>query len=153
MVTTHIKSNIPFNIQQVFEHISQFENMVEYNSSVKSAKKIDSNEKTNSASENSSLPSYEIEVDLGIKKFTGIYQVTEFIPHEKIVASCKVNDMEFEDTYLFSKTEQGTYFEIIDRTKLKGFLSMSEFLLKPIMDVQMNGNLKTLQKILEERYS
>lgn len=118
--------------------------MVAYNSSVRSSIPI---------TREGELPSYEIEVDLGIKKFKGIYQVTEFIENEKIVAFCKSNDMEFEDSYIFTEVAGGTKFEIIDRTRLKGLLAMSEFLLKPIMEVQMNKNLKTLLAILDEKYS
>ena len=140
MVKTVIHANIPLPVSQVFQHVSQLENMVEYNGSILSSEVKSGQE--------GGLPVYLIDVDIGIKKFKGEYKVSEFIPNEKIVASCTLSDMKFTDTYIFREENGGTYFEITDVTELKGLLSLSEFLLGPIMKTQMNGNLKSLLKIL-----
>ncbi|MCC5814068.1 MAG: hypothetical protein JJT78_04875 [Leptospira sp.] len=143
MVETKIQADIPLPVETVFGHVSKLENMVDYNSSVKSCELVSSSEE--------GLPIYKIDIDIGIKRFSCDYQVTEFIPNKKIVALARANDIEFEDTYIFEESDMGTHFEIIDRTKLKGFFAMSEFLLAPIMNHQMNHNLKTLLSILKKK--
>jgi hypothetical protein len=143
LVETKIQADIPLPVETVFGHVSKLENMIEYNSSVKTCELISTSE--------DGLSVYKIDIDIGIKKFSCNYQITEFIPNKKIVALAKANDIEFEDTYIFEESDMGTHFEIIDRTKLKGFFAMSEFLLAPIMNHQMNSNLKTLLAIFKKK--
>lgn len=141
MVTTQVTARISLPVASVFNHIVNFENMVEYNSSVQSSTLVQEG--------TSKFPSFKIKVDMGIKKIEGIYTIQEIIPNQKIVASCETSDLSFEDTYIFREENNKTYFEITDRTKLKGLLALSEILLGPIMKMQMNSNLDTLVKILE----
>ncbi len=145
MIKTIVSSHIPYKVDLVFQHISHLENMVEYNSSVLKSELI-----KNTAS---IFPIYKIEVDMGIKRFTGEYKILEFENNHKIVASCETKDLKFEDTYIFEPVDKGTQLSITDHLELKGFLALSEFLLTPIMKIQMNSNLQTLIKILDSTYS
>jgi len=145
MVATQVKATISLPIQTVFNHVINFENMIDYNSSVQSSIRI-----KDSSNE---LPSFAIKVDMGIKKIEGKYTIQEIIPNQKIIASCETSDLKFEDCYIFREENGKTYFEITDRTQLKGLLSLSEILLGPIMKMQMNSNLQSLLKILETSHS
>ncbi len=144
MIKTIVSTFVPHEVDIVFQHISDFKNMVEYNSSVLKSEII---------SASSILPCYKIEVDMGIKKFTGEYKVLEIIKNNKIIASCETKDLKFEDTYLFESKENGTQLTIKDNIELKGILALSEILLTPIMKFQMNSNLHTFIKILDSTYS
>lgn len=144
MVQTTIHAYIPLPLEIVYNHVSSLENMEEYNSSVLKSSLLEKS--------NNGLPIYSIYVDMGIRKFTGEYIVTERIPNHKIVAYCEQKDLKFTDTYTFKEVDNKTYMEITDVTELRGLLAMSEFLLGPIMKTQMNSNLNRLIGILKERY-
>ncbi|WCL49330.1 hypothetical protein [Leptospira sp. GIMC2001] len=141
MVTTTVSAIFKIPLPELFQKLTNFENMVEYNSSVKSSRLVSSS---------SELPRYAIDIDMGIKRFQSEYIITEFIENQKIIAYCETNDLRFEDTYIFEEKENGTYFEITDRTSLKGLLSLSEIILRPIMKNQMEANLRKLIEIIEK---
>lgn len=145
MLTTKVDAIIDLPVQTVFEHVMNFENMVDYNSSVQSS--------IRSEESSGKFPTFKIKVDMGIKKIEGNYTIQEIVPNQKITASCETSDLKFEDTYIFREKQGRTYFEITDKTQLKGLLSLSEILLGPIMRTQMNSNLKSLLKIMETKYS
>jgi len=145
LVETIVRAQIPLPVPVVFSHISMLENMNEYNSSVRKSARV--------GRTSDGFPIYTIDIDLGFRAFQGEYIVREWIVNQKIVASCKQKDFQFTDTYTFRPEGKGTFLEIADQTELKGLLSMSEFLLGPIMKSHMHQNLNTLLKILERKYS
>jgi hypothetical protein len=139
MFTTIVEGRIPIPIEKVFSYISNLETMVDYNSSVKESIWIE-----NSDSRRVS----KITISLSILNFSGDYIVSEYQKNRKLVASCQVSTLEFEDTYLFSELDGGTLLRIEDRMKLKGLLSFSEGILAPIMKKEMEANLQKLTQNL-----
>lgn len=135
MFTTIVEGKIPIPVEQVFSYVSNLETMVEYNSSVKESVWIE-----NSDSRRVS----KISISLSILNFSGEYKVVEYQKNSRIVASCQVSTLEFEDTYIFTEVEGETLLRIEDRMKLKGILSFSEGIVAPIMKNEMNANLKKL---------
>lgn len=139
MLKTLVEATINRSITDVFEFVADLETMVKYNSSIKA-----------STWEGTERKSCKILVNLSIININGIYRIEEFIPGKKIVASCTTDSLEFTDTYEFRDLDGKTHLSIEDKMTLKGLLSLSEGIVKPILQKEMLGNLKTLQNLLEK---
>ena len=140
MIITIVESEIQSSLNKVYSYISNLESMVNYNYSVKDAKWV-SQDKNNLIC--------KITISLSILNFTEEYKVIESIENKKIVARCESSTIEFEDSYFFSESTKGTILRIEDKMKLKGILSFSEGILKPILKNDMERNLLKLKSILE----
>ncbi len=140
MIVTIVEAEIKSPLEKVFKYLANLESMVEYNYSVKEAKWV-SQEKNNLIC--------NITISLSILNFTEKYRVVELIENKKMIAKCESSSLEFEDSYLFSETSDGTLLRIEDKMKLKGLLSFSEGILKPILKSDMERNLQKLKSILE----
>ena len=135
MVLTRVESELPISLDRLFNYVSNLETMVEYNSSVKKAVWKENTRSSKICS---------ITIVLSFLNFSGDYIVTEIIQNQKIVARCNTGTLDFEDTYYFSGDDSKSKIIIEDRMNLKGLLSLSEGILKPIMKTEMEANLKTL---------
>ena len=140
MIITIVESEIQSSLSKVYNYVSNLETMVDYNYSVKDAKWI-SQDKNNLIC--------KITISLSILNFTEEYKVIEEVENKKIVAKCESSTIEFEDSYFFSESPNGTVLRIEDKMKLKGILSFSEGILKPILKSDMERNLQKLKSILE----
>ncbi len=140
MIVTIVEAEIKSPLETVFKYLANLESMVEYNYSVKEAKWV-SQDKNNLIC--------NITISLSILNFTEKYRVVELIENKKMIAKCESSSLEFEDSYLFSETSNGTLLRIEDKMKLKGLLSFSEGILKPILKSDMERNLQKLKSILE----
>ncbi len=140
MVITQVESEIHQPVSIVFEYVRNFENMPNYNSSVLFAKWLDI-----------SFTTCHVKIGLSILQFEGEYKIVELVQDKKIVANCKTNLIEFEDVYEFENLENATKLIITDSTQLKGFLALSESILRPNMKREMEANMRTLKKNLEKR--
>jgi hypothetical protein len=140
MIITIVESEIYSPISKVYDYVSNLESMVDYNYSVKNAKWV-SQDKNNLIC--------KITISLSILNFTEDYKVTELIENKKIVAKCDFSTLEFEDSYFFSESSKGTILRIEDKMKLKGLLSFSEGILRPVLKSDMERNLQKLKSILE----
>ena len=140
MLLTIVETEIRAPISNIFNYVSNLESMVNYNYSVKDAKWV-SQDKNNLIC--------KITISLSILNFTENYKVTELIENKKIIAKCESSNLEFEDSYIFSESPNGTILRIEDKMKLKGLLSFSEWILKPILKNDMERNLMKLKTILE----
>lgn len=140
MIVTIVEAEIKSPLETVFKYLANLESMVEYNYSVKEAKWV-SQDKNNLIC--------NITISLSILNFSEKYRVVELIENKKMIAKCESSSLEFEDSYLFSETSNGTLLRIEDKMKLKGLLSFSEGILKPILKSDMERNLKKLKSILE----
>jgi len=140
MLLTIVETEIRAPISNIFNYVSNLESMVNYNYSVKDAKWV-SQDKNNLIC--------KITISLSILNFTENYKVTELIENKKIIAKCESSNLEFEDSYIFSESPNGTILRIEDKMKLKGLLSFSEGILKPILKNDMERNLMKLKTILE----
>ena len=140
MIITIVESEIQSSLSKVYNYVSNLETMVDYNYSVKDAKWV---------SQNKNNLICKITISLSILNFTEEYKVIELIENKKIVARCESSTIEFEDSYFFSESANGTILRIEDKMKLKGILSFSEGILKPILKSDMERNLQKLKSILE----
>ena len=140
MLLTRVEATIQKNIDDVFSYVSDLETMVKYNSSIKA-----------STWEGSDRKKCKIIVNLSIININGIYRVVEFIPGKKIVATCSTDALEFTDSYEFTEVGGRCHLSIEDKMTLKGLLSLSEGILRPILQREMQGNLKNLISILEQK--
>lgn len=139
MIQTIVQSPIPSPAGNVYSYVADLETMINYNSSVKSAKW-----------ETPEKRQCRISISLSFLNINGIYKITEIIPNKKITAVFNHDTLDFTDIYEFQDTDGGCILKIEDRMTLKGLLSLSEGILKPILKKEMENNLKTLIKNLEK---
>lgn len=139
MVVTQVRAKISKPAHKIFSYLRNFENLPQYNSSVLFAKWKDSTQLI-----------CTLKIGLSILNFEGEYEILEVIENQKIVARCETSLIEFEDSYEIFELENEAEVVITDRTILKGFLALSEGILKPNMKREMEANMKTLKKILEQ---
>ncbi|MCB1144146.1 MAG: polyketide cyclase/dehydrase and lipid transport [Leptospiraceae bacterium] len=140
MFVTKVEAIIHRKLEDVFSYVANLETMVSYNSSIKNATWEDPEKKN-----------CKITLNLSFIDIKGNYQIKEYLPQKKIIAECSVASLEFTDTYLFSEVEGKCHLVIEDRMTLKGLLALSEGILKPILQKEMQSNLNRLVSILEEK--
>ena len=119
MIKTIVSTFVPHEVDIVFQHISDFKNMVEYNSSVLKSEII---------SASSILPCYKIEVDMGIKKFTGEYKVLEIIKNNNLAFRTPEHFLPI--LYILGANHEEDEIIVFNDKCIMGSLSMTSYLIK-----------------------
>ncbi|MDX1957590.1 MAG: SRPBCC family protein [Leptospiraceae bacterium] len=139
MIKASVSAEIHAPIEKVYSYVLDLSNMIHYNSSVKLSDWKDRDAKI-----------CKIKISLSVIQFDSEYKILEEIPMSFFKAQCSHSTIEFIDSYEFSKTENGTLLKISDEMKLKGLLSFSEGLVRPILQNDMEANMKRLKGILDK---